>query len=439
MRETKKSSRNKITAFTLAEMMVVMLIVSIVLAAMAPVMTTKNKVDNSSPWRYSPANSSDAYFGAGEAMRALIGQVNGEDTDLGKLIINNNATGNSHILFKSNNDILGDLYFNGTSLILGSRPSNSTNATYGANNISIGPNNWPSTDITGQSNIIIGDNAMTHLSTGSNNIGLGTTLTALTTGTGNVTIGDNSLISVTTGDGNIGLGNEANPAITTASKTIAIGTNSVASSIGAIAIGSNLTSSEAHGPEQDAAQARVMNSIAIGNNATSGASNGAGQSSIAIGYQAKANPEDNGGSNAIAIGYNSYANRDGDIAIGSNAGVVLTTTPSPKTKGGSIAIGSRSKGTNGNSLAIGNGAFAGEGAVAIGYYSETAETFTVAGGDTNTYDVAIGYRAKALGGTGVAIGYNAKAPAAEYVPLSGNIAIGYNAMKIVVIVIVILV
>ena len=415
------------SAFTLAEMMVVMLIMSIVLAAMAPVMTTKNKVDNSSPWRYSPNNSSDAYFGQGASMRAMIGQLNGEDTDNGKLIINNLGSSFSHILFKNGNTILGDLYMSGNNLILGQRNGSST--SLGQNNINIGPNNWPSTDITGQSNIIIGDNAMTHLSTGSNNIGLGTTLTALTTGTGNVTIGDNSLISVTTGDGNIGLGNEANPAITTASKTIAIGANSVASSNGAIAIGSNLTSSEAHGPEQDAAQARVMNSIAIGNNATSGASNGAGQNSIAIGNQAKANPEDVGGASAIAIGYDSYANENSDIAIGPHAGVVLTTNPSPKTKGGSIAIGGRSKATNGNSLAIGNGAFAGEGAVAIGYYSETAETFTVAGGDTNTYDVAIGYRAKALGGTGVAIGYNAKAPAAEYVPLSGNIAIGYNAMK----------
>ena len=404
-----------------------MLIMSIVLAAMAPVMTTKNKVDNSSPWKYSPNNSSDAYFGQGASMRAMIGQLNGEDTDNGKLRINNLGSSFSHILFKNGNTILGDLYMSGNNLILGQRNGSST--SLGQNNINIGPNNWPSTDITGQSNIIIGDNAMTHLSTGSNNIGLGTTLTALTTGTGNVTIGDNSLISVTTGDGNIGLGNEANPAITTASKTIAIGTNSVASSIGAIAIGSNLTSSESHGPEQDAAQARVMNSIAIGNNATSGASNGAGQNSIAIGNQAKANPEDVGGASAIAIGYDSYANENSDIAIGPHAGVVLTTNPSPKTKGGSIAIGGRSKATNGNSLAIGNGAFAGEGAVAIGYYSETAETFTVAGGDTNTYDVAIGYRAKALGGTGVAIGYNAKAPAAEYVPLSGNIAIGYNAMK----------
>ena len=420
-------NKHKFNAFTLAEMMVVMLIMSIVLAAMAPVMTTKNKVDNSSPWKYSPNNSSDAYFGQGASMRAMIGQLNGEDTDNGKLIINNLGSSFSHILFKNGNTILGDLYMSGNNLILGQRNGSST--SLGQNNINIGPNNWPSTDITGQSNIIIGDNAMTHLSTGSNNIGLGTTLTALTTGTGNVTIGDNSLISVTTGDGNIGLGNEANPAITTASKTIAIGTNSVASSIGAIAIGSNLTSSESHGPEQDAAQARVMNSIAIGNNATSGASNGAGQNSIAIGNQAKANPEDVGGASAIAIGYDSYANENSDIAIGPHAGVVLTTNPSPKTKGGSIAIGGRSKATNGNSLAIGNGAFAGEGAVAIGYYSETAETFTVAGGDTNTYDVAIGYRAKALGGTGVAIGYNAKAPAAEYVPLSGNIAIGYNAMK----------
>ena len=415
------------SAFTLAEMMVVMLIMSIVLAAMAPVMTTKNKVDNSSPWKYSPNNSSDAYFGQGASMRAMIGQVNGEDTDNGKLIINSLGSSFSHILFKNGNTILGDLYMSGNNLILGQRNGSST--SLGQNNINIGPKNWPSTDITGQSNITIGDNAMTHLSSGSSNIGIGTTLTATTTGSNNVTIGDDSLISVTTGNGNIGLGDRANQSITTASKTIAIGTNSVASSIGAIAIGSNLTSSEAHGAALDAAQARVMNSIAIGNNATSGASNGAGQSSIAIGYQAKANPEDVGGASAIAIGYDTYANENSDIAIGPHAGVVLTTNPSPKTKGGSIAIGGRSKATNGNSLAIGNGAFAGEGAVAIGYYSETAETFTVAGGDTNTYDVAIGYRAKALGGTGVAIGYNAKAPAAEYVPLSGNIAIGYNAMK----------
>ena len=418
-------NKHKFNAFTLAEMMVVMLIMSIVLAAMAPVMTTKNKVDNSSPWKYSPNNSSDAYFGQGASMRAMIGQLNGEDTDNGKLIINNLGSSFSHILFKNGNTILGDLYMSGTSLVLGDRQGNNP---IGNENINIGHDNWPAGTITGSSNITIGDASMTSLTTGSHNIGLGTTLLAVTTGEHNIGIGDDSLTNIT-GDGNIAIGGNANPNTASASKTIAIGTNSVASSIGAIAIGSNLTSSEAHGAELNAAQARVMNSIAIGNGATSGANSGGGQNSIAIGNQAKANPEDVGGASAIAIGYDSYANENSDIAIGPHAGVVLTTNPSPKTKGGSIAIGGRSKATNGNSLAIGNGAFAGEGAVAIGYYSETAETFTVAGGDTNTYDVAIGYRAKALGGTGVAIGYNAKAPAAEYVPLSGNIAIGYNAMK----------
>ncbi|MFQ8625779.1 MAG: prepilin-type N-terminal cleavage/methylation domain-containing protein [Candidatus Gastranaerophilaceae bacterium] len=60
--------------FTLAEMMVVMLILSIVLAAMAPVMTTRNKTDQTSPWRYSEGNLSDAYYGLGESQTAMIGQ-----------------------------------------------------------------------------------------------------------------------------------------------------------------------------------------------------------------------------------------------------------------------------------------------------------------------------------------------------------------------------
>ena len=390
-------NKHKFNAFTLAEMMVVMLIMSIVLAAMAPVMTTKNKVDNSSPWKYSPNNSSDAYFGQGASMRAMIGQLNGEDTDNGKLIINSLGSSFSHILFKNGNTILGDLYMSGNNLILGQRNGSST--SLGQNNINIGPKNWPSTDITGQSNIIIGDNAMTHLSTGSNNIGLGTTLTALTTGTGNVTIGDNSLISVTTGDGNIGLGNEANPAITTASKTIAIGTNSVASSNGAIAIGSNLTSSEAHGAELNAAQARVMNSIAIGNKATSGASTGGGQYSIAIGTRAEANSTDDSGSGAIAIGYYPSANGTNSIAIGNNANANITS-----------------------GVALGDDVGVGENyAIAIGHSSRAEKICSI----------AIGNDSHASSNYGIAIGYNAKAPASAYStsPAAGNIAIGPGAMK----------
>ena len=432
------------SAFTLAEMMVVMLIMSIVLAAMAPIMTTKNKVDNSSPWKYSPNNSSDAYFGQGASMRAMIGQLNGEDTDNGKLIINNLGSSFSHILFKNGNTILGDLYMSGNNLILGQRNGSST--SLGQNNINIGPKNWPSTDITGQSNIIIGDNAMTHLSTGSNNIGLGTTLTALTTGTGNVTIGDNSLTSVTTGDGNIGLGNEANPAITTASKTIAIGTNSVASSNGAIAIGSNLTSSEGHGAALDAAQARVSYSIAIGNNATSGANSGGGQNSIAIGYQAKANSTSDSGASGIAIGAYSNAG-DHSVALGTSAlksnttgsdniAVGTSALKSNTTGSGNTAIGENTLYSNtrgDDNIAIGRNALyqsdTGDGNIAIGYLAMYYQN------DINTGNTAVGYQAmvgtnSASNYHNTAIGYRALSRAGNSAKSAGqNTAVGSGALE----------
>ena len=426
MRETKKSSRNKITAFTLAEMMVVMLIVSIVLAAMAPVMTTKNKVDNSSPWRYSPANSSDAYFGAGEAMRAFIGQVNGEDADLGKLIINNNATGNSHILFKSNNDVLGDLYFNGTSLILGSRPSNSTNATYGANNISIGPNNWSSTGVEGNSNITIGDNSMQALTTGSHNIGLGTTLGAVSTGSNNIGIGDDS-IEHTNGDYNIAVGTRAYRQGTGGSNVVIggdamsqySGNNNVVMGTQAmyygsgnnnVAIGTNAnyngTNSEATYEGTTAvghnAQARSLNSTAIGRETIAGT---AGSSD----YFA----------NAVAVGYKANATGAYAVSIGENSNA---------TAFGGTALGRMANSTSDNAIAI-NGTAAGFASVAMGIGSSSSGNSSVAIGNrtssSNLSAIAIGLDAQAAGQESIAIGSNTNANGFR------NTAIGTNACRFV--------
>ena len=424
MRETKKFSRNKITAFTLAEMMVVMLIVSIVLAAMAPVMTTKNKVDNSSPWRYSPANSSDAYFGAGGAMRALIGQVNREDTDLGKLIINNNATGNSHILFKSNNDILGDLYFNGTSLILGSRPSNSTNATYGANNISIGPNNWSSTGVEGDSNITIGDNAMNSLTTGRSNIGIGTTLSAVTTGSNNVAVGDNSLLG-SNGDYNVAVGTRAYRQGTGGSNVIVggdamsqySGNNNVVMGTQAmyygsgnnnVAIGTNAnyngTNSAATYEGTTAvghnAQARSLNSTAIGRETIAGTAGSSDYfaSAVAIGYKANAT-----GLSSVAIG--KEANSPGERAISING----TATESD-----AIAIRGTAAGTNSIAMGI-DSSSSGNSSVAIGNRTSSS----------NLSAIAIGLDAQAAGSESVAIGSNTNANG------SRNTAIGTNACRFV--------
>ena len=408
MRETKKSSRNKITAFTLAEMMVVMLIVSIVLAAMAPVMTTKNKVDNSSPWRYSPANSSDAYFGAGEAMRALIGQVNGEDTDLGKLIINNNATGNSHILFKSNNDILGDLYFNGTSLILGSRPSNSTNATYGANNISIGPNNWSSTGVEGDSNITIGDNAMNSLTTGRSNIGIGTTLSAVTTGSNNVAVGDNSLLG-SNGDYNVAVGTRAYRQGTGGSNVIVggdamsqySGNNNVVMGTQAMYYGSG------------------NNNVAIGTNANYNGTNSAATytGTTAVGHNAQASAED-----AVAIGKNANSLKDYAISINGTASGYS-----------SIALGTDSSTDGSYGVAIGNSAHTEKNySVAIAFDSTATGYMSIAIGNgsaaSDYSSLAIGGYAKANGRKNIAIGYYAMSNNQNG---SNNIAIGENACQYV--------
>ena len=408
MRETKKFSKNKITAFTLAEMMVVMLIVSIVLAAMAPVMTTKNKVDNSSPWRYSPANSSDAYFGAGEAMRAFIGQVNGEDTDLGKLIINNNATGNSHILFKSNNDVLGDLYFNGTSLIFGSRPSNSTNATYGANNISIGPNNWSSTGVEGDSNITIGDNAMNSLTTGRSNIGIGTTLNAVTTGSNNVAVGDNSLLG-SNGDYNVAVGTRAYQQGTGGSNVIIggdamskySGNNNVVMGTQAMYYGSG------------------NNNVAIGTNANYNGTNSETtyEGTTAVGHNAQASAED-----AVAIGKNANSSREQAISINGTASGYS-----------SIALGTDSSTDGSYGVAIGNSAHTERNySVAIAFDSTATGYMSIAIGNGSTASayssIAIGSYAKANGRRNIAIGENAL-----YNNQSGNsnTAIGENACQYV--------
>ena len=430
------------SAFTLAEMMVVMLIMSIVLAAMAPVMTTKNKVDNSSPWKYSPNNSSDAYFGQGASMRAMIGQLNGEDTDNGKLIINNLGSSFSHILFKNGNTILGDLYLNGTSLVLGNRQGNNP---IGNENINIGHDNWPAGTITGSSNITIGDASMTSLTSGSHNIGLGTTLTSVTTGEHNIGIGDDSLTGITAGNGNIAIGGNANVG-SAVYKSIAIGYESIASSHGAIAIGSSMTQSEGHGAALDAAQARVMNSIAIGNNATSGANSGGGQNSIAIGNQAKANSTSDSGTSGIAIGAYSNAG-DHSVALGTSAlksnttgsdniAVGTSALKSNTTGPGNIAIGENTLYSNtrgDDNIAIGRNALyqsdTGGGNIAIGYQAMYYQN------GINTGNTAVGYQAmvgtnSASNYYNTAIGYRALSRAGNSAENAGqNTAVGSSALE----------
>ena len=458
MRKFCKLPQRYVSAFTLAEMMVVMLIMSIILAAMAPVMTTRSKADSSSPWRYSPENLSDAYFGAGESQIAMIGQPNKLETDdAARLILTSSSSLPVHLSFKRDNTTLGRLQFVDTNLVLGNGSLDHLNG--GSNNISIGPNNL--TQVTsGGSNIAIGDNAMLSTTSGTSNIGIGTTLSSNVDGNNNVAVGDDSLTKANSswnvaigknsyqsgtggsntivggdamsqgsgsnnvalgansmwygsGDGNVAIGansNYKNKSLTTFSNSTAVGFSSYASGTGSVAVGANSSTLNAKAIAIGNATAIADSSISIGEKTTSSDENAismgtssisSGDGSLSLGSWSEAT-----GYRSVAVGPSSVSSSYASVALGSESGASANY---------SISIGEFSRATEHASIAIGDQAKAqGSQSVAIGQNSK------VNGGN---YSSALGYSADASGHSAVAIGNNAKA-VNNY-----NIAIGNNACQ----------
>ena len=410
--------KGKHKAFTLAEMMVVMLILSIVLAAMAPVVTTRSKVDQSSPWKYSEGNLSDAYYGLGESQTAMIGQREFINTDeTAKLIINSNSTRPSQIAFKRDAVNQGVLRLNNNSVLLGKL---SASGSLGSNAVAIG-----NEVNAGQKAVVIGDEAE-----------------AIDSGV--VAIGSPAKSS---GDGSVVIGVGG----TTGKYSISVGTLAVSMGENAVAIG---TPSMSYG-----------NSVAFGAGSQAnsygtalGASTEVSSYGTAIGYDASANK-----SKAISIGNSSYTNGESAVAIGQNTyarsddSIAINAGASDRGATGlqSISIGNLSKTGDDYALAIGAGAQAkSESGVALGYNATAEDESTIAIGTsakatsfkaethTNYPGIAIGLGAESSGGiaignngkfltintgntyattNGIAIGNNAKASGA------GNVAIGVNA------------
>ena len=398
MRKFWKQQKSCYGAFTLAEMMVVMLIMSIILAAMAPVMTTRNKSDYSSPWRYS-TNGSDAYFGAGEQQVALIGQhdTTGDDADT-KLLINvaDNSTF-SHILFKQGASILGRLSLDQRNnlYLSNTRPNENSerNTTVGIDALSA--------NTAGDDNVAIGHNAIATNTDGSLNTAIGSNALNSNTGSGNVAIGANSLQGNTAGTDNIAIGTNSNNVVSgfpaNLAKSIAIGYQSTAYGNGSIAIGSSMTTDEQDGGAALSGAYTVgLRSIAIGSASQSGYDAGSGGT---IG-------------DSIAIGTSSISNGGKSIAIGrdSNAKAV-----------NSISIGTETISSNQYSIAIGDEAETyGDYSLAIGPYLAKAY------GENS---IAIGREAQSKGLNGIAIGNGAKSVTHRYLSSKGNnIAIGTEAM-----------
>ncbi len=424
-------SKRAFTAFTLAEMMVVMLIMSIILAAMAPVMTTRSKSDSSSPWRYSPENLSDAYFGAGESQIALIGQPNKLETDdAARLILNTSSSLPIHLSFKRDNTTVGRLQFVDTNLVLGSGSMDHL-TTGGSNNISIGPNNL--TQVTsGDSNIAIGDNALISNTSGRSNIGIGTTLSSNVDGNNNVAVGDDALTKANS-TWNVAIGKNAYELGTGGSNTIvggdamsegsgtnnvAVGTNSLwyGNGDGNVAVGANSNYKDTTLTTFTNSTAVGFSSYASGDSATSIGylSTASAPTSIAIGSSATASDTD-----TIAIGNSVTADGESAIAIGSNE--VTHTTQALADK----------------SLAIGDGAYAsGEYSIAFGATTEALGTRNISIGNnastSNTDTIAIGVQSQTSGSSSVAIGQNSVVTGGNYSAALGYFsdASGHSAVAI---------
>ena len=436
--------------------MVVMLIMSIILAAMAPVMTTRSKADSSSPWRYSPENLSDAYFGAGESQIAMIGQPNKLETDdAARLILTSSSSLPVHLSFKRDNTTLGRLQFIDTNLILGS--GSMDHLTDGDNNISIGPNNL--TQVTsGISNIAIGDNAMLLTTSGNNNIGIGTTLASNVDGSYNVAVGDDSLTKANS-SWNTAVGFRAYKLGTGIQNTI-IGGDSMAegdgknnTTVGYYSLAKN-TSSDAN----TAVGAFSQSNASSGNYNTSIGydslrDNDGGNYNVSVGY--RSNYDDGGrfnvsssiaigsyssarGYTSLALGTNSYSTGAGSIAIGggeerylaansTEASSIAIGASSNASASSSIALGNSSQSSGTSSIAIGNGAKVSpksgyssfSDGVAIGTNARVEGTSCGWGPCSYTAGIAIGHDAYTMSSDGIVIGNSASAEC-------NSVSIGYN-------------
>lgn len=98
--------------FTLAEMMVVLLIMTIILAAMAPVMTTRMSAEKaaqgSSIWKYAAdTGNSDIYYGTKVSQRVIIGQNSAATAENARLIISSSTDVPNHIMFRNGGNTTG--------------------------------------------------------------------------------------------------------------------------------------------------------------------------------------------------------------------------------------------------------------------------------------------------------------------------------------------
>lgn len=313
-------------AFSLMEMMVVLLIVAIVAAATAPMVTKKmarNAGSGDSPWVFTGLGGNIAYnMGGNDNSTVLIGTSTTPNSWTGhaRLFIDsgNNA---AHIAFGHGND---------TPLLLTADPAGRvgfSNAQIPANSVAFGTGQT----ITGTEHVAIGRN-LNFQNNCNNSIIIGQngeTNSSRTIVIGSSATEDNRPYASANDAIAIGSGSEA-----TGVSAIAIGgqneQRTTASGERSIAIGTHIADNNIYGLQKT--QATGTDSIAIGTNATSTAirsmaigrfAQATGDNSLAIGPGFKSGDASAStratAEKSIALGFNAAANYENSVAIGHEA------------------------------------------------------------------------------------------------------------------------
>ena len=303
-----KEKHNK-KAFTLAELMVIMSVMAVIMAAVAPIFTSRyTNVSLDNVWESIPASNSNDIF-ADAPVRAMsqqviIGSTPADLEDIrttfepySKLIVHSThqVDGNKfqkQIDFRRSGSKVGYLFAANSNLLLGGnynsisfeyKPSNLTNIT--AMNIGTGA----------AGNTALGRYALDSLTTGMYNSALGySSLKSLTSGSKNTAVGVMSALNLTQGNGNVFIGYNSYNSNDGEYNTI-VGNNSN----GRSSVSKRVT---AIGNEVNV---KGEDNVAVGNK-----SNAGGYYNTAVGYGAlaSANPDNDSYSNFkynTAVGYNS--------------------------------------------------------------------------------------------------------------------------------------
>ena len=414
------------------------------MAAMAPVMTTRNKLDQSSPWQWA-SNGSDAYYALGDAQVAMIGQEEADNTDTSSRLVINAPDGKDHILFKTGDNVLGRIKFKNSGLLIGGLSS----GDLVTNSVAVGRN----TSVGGSNSTVIGTNSS---ATGSSATAIGFQSNA--TGTQSTAIGNlaesSDYYAIAIGytakasreATSIGFQAEASGTQSTAIGLRALASEKFSSAIGysskASGPYSNAAgfSSEASGDTSTAigysAKATNLYTTAIGPNAEATA-----QYTNAIGYNSKTMSD-----YTNAIGYQAIASGTDASAIGSNANAsgVQSTALGPESYASgyrSVAIGDNSLASSSSSIAIGSDTTSdGQYSAAIGFGAEASKTGNIAVGSgacsgvTGSYVTCLGYNSGptvSSGMTGMSnMMYLGKSDTTVYIPgnlvVEGHVILGLN-------------